>query len=75
MNEQENDLQDIKLELQEVKTLLMKLPETIDLKLRVYDEKISVINHRIKDLEDTNKWMWRAIAGAIIAGIVAMYLR
>ena len=75
MNEQENTLQDIKLELKEVKTLLEELPKTIDLKLKVYDEKLAVANHRIKDLEDTNKWMWRAIAGAIIAGVIAMYFK
>lgn len=75
MNEQENALQEIKLELKKVKTLLEELPKTIDLKLKVYDEKFDVANHRIKDLEDTNRWMWRAIAGAIIGCVIAMYFK
>lgn len=75
MNDQENALQEIKLELKEVKTLLEELPKTIDLKLKVYDEKIAVANHRITDLEEQNKWLWRTIVGAILAGIVAMYFR
>ena len=75
MNEQENALQEIKLELKEVKTLLEELPKNIDLKLKVYDEKIAVANHRIQDLEEINRWMWRAIAGAIIAGVIAMYFK
>lgn len=75
MNEQENALQEIKLELKEVKTLLEELPKTIDLKLKVYDEKITVANHRIADLEEQNKWLWRTVVGAIIACIVAMYLK
>lgn len=75
MNDQENTLQEIKQELERVKTLLEGLPATIDLKLKVYDEKMAVANHRIADLEETNKWMWRAIAGAIIACVIAMYFK
>ncbi len=75
MNEQETTLQEIKQELIRVKTLLEELPKTVDLKLKLYEEKISVVNHRIKKLEDTNTWMWRAIAGAVIVAIVAMYFK
>lgn len=74
MNEQET-LQEIKQELERVKTLLEELPTTVDLKLKVYDERVNVANHRITDLEEANKWMWRAIAGAIIVGVVAMYFK
>lgn len=75
MNEHESALQEIKQDLERVKTLLENLPQTIDLKLRIYEEKINVANHRIQDLEETNKWMWRAIAGAIIGCLVAMYFK
>lgn len=75
MNEQESAIQEIKRDLERVRTLLEELPKTVDLKLKLYEEKFSVANHGIADLESTNKWMWRAITGAIIAAIVAMYFR
>lgn len=75
MNEQENALQEIKRDLERVKTLLENLPETIDLKLRVYDEKIAVANHRIEDLEEQNRWLWRAIVGTVISCAIAVYFR
>ena len=74
MNEQET-LQEIKQELERVKTLLEELPTTVDLKLKVYDERVNVANHRIADLEEANKWLWRAIVGAIIVGVVALYFK
>ena len=74
MNEQET-LQEIKQELERVKTLLEELPTTVDLKLKVYDERVNVANHRIADLEEANKWLRRAIVGAIIVGVVAMYFK
>jgi bacteriorhodopsin len=29
----------------------------------------------IAEIKDNQKWLWRSIAGAIIAGIIAMYLK
>lgn len=28
--------------------------------------------HRIKSLEDSNKWIWRTVAGSIIATLIAI---
>lgn len=73
--EANNVLHEIKEDLASIKTTLDSIMPTVDLKLSLYEEKLKVANNRIKDLEDTNKWMWRAIAGAIIGCIVAMYFK
>ena len=68
-------LQEIKEDLASIKTSLDNVMPTVDLKLVAIEEKLKVANHRITDLEETNKWMWRAIAGAIIACVIAMYFK
>lgn len=37
-----------------------------------FEDKIKVANHRIEDLEDQNKWLWRTIGGSIIGVIISV---
>ena len=68
-------VQEIKERLVKIETLLENMSKANDLKLDTVDEKIKVINHRIEDLEDTSKWLWRAIAGGLIAGAIALLFK
>ncbi|WP_410496403.1 hemolysin XhlA family protein [Cellulosilyticum sp. ST5] len=68
-------LQEIKEKLGSIKTAVDNIMPTVDLKLDNMEDKLKVANHRILDLEEQNKWLWRCIAGAIIAGVIAMYFR
>lgn len=55
----------------EIKATLKSINENNDLKFQMVDEKIKVANNRILDLEENNKWLWRAIVGACITSIIA----
>ena len=68
-------LQEIKEDLASIKTSLDNIMPTVDLKLGAIEDKLKVVNHRILDLEDQNKWLWRAVVGAIIGCLVAMYFK
>ena len=35
------------------------------------DEMLQQIMDDIKEIKDSNKWIWRTIAGAVVAGIIA----
>ncbi|ATD55402.1 hemolysin XhlA family protein [Clostridium chauvoei] len=59
----------------EIKATLTSIVQNVDLKFQVQEEKIKVANNRIKDLEDTNKWLWRAIAGTLISTVVAFLIK
>lgn len=52
--------------------------KTNDLKLESIkenlEEKIKVANNRLKDLEDSNKWLWRAVAGGLISAAIAFLI-
>ena len=72
MPEQNEVLQEIREDIVFIKTTLQNIVQSVDLKLIPLEEKIRVANHRIEDLEDQNKWLWRTIVGAIIAGAIAM---
>ena len=65
--ENEKDIQDIRERLIKIETMLENYNKNTDLKLSSVEEKIAVANHRIADLEDSNKWLWRTALGAIIA--------
>lgn len=70
----ENDLDfriEIKEKLAKIEGMLESMAQTNDLKLLALDDKIKVANNRIKDLEDNNKWLWRAVAGALISAVIA----
>lgn len=68
-------LQEIRESIASIKAIIENIMPTVDLKLQTVEEKLKVANHRIDDLEDQNKWLWRCVAGAIIAGVIAMYFR
>lgn len=73
------DTQDVLHEIREsiasIKTTIENIMPTVDLKLQTIEEKLKVANHRIEDLEDQNKWLWRTVVGGIICCIVAMYFK
>ena len=73
--ENEKDIQDIRERLIKIETMLENYNKNTDLKLSSVEEKIAVANHRIADLEDSNKWLWRTALSAIITGAIAILFR
>lgn len=71
----EKALQEIRENILLIKSTLENMVETTELKMQLYDERIKVANNRIKDLEDNGKWVWRAIAGAVIGGAIALLFK
>ena len=70
----ENMLYEIRENVVEIKTTLRSIVENTDLKFQNHAEKIKVANKRISDLEDTNKWLWRAIAVSLIGAVMALII-
>lgn len=68
----EDSIQDILQRLTKIETLLEKMTETENLKNKVLEEKITVANHRISDLEDSNKWLIRLAIGTLITGAIGL---
>lgn len=68
-------LQEIREDIVFIKTTLTNITTNLDLKLVNLEEKIKVANHRIDDLEDQNKWLWRSVVGTVIAGVIALILK
>lgn len=66
MAEDNKIIYEIRENVVEIKTTLTSIVQNTDLKFQVQEEKIKVANNRIKDLEDTIKWVWRAIGGGLI---------
>ncbi|MGL5676854.1 MAG: hemolysin XhlA family protein [Cellulosilyticaceae bacterium] len=62
-----------------VKTTLENISNNYEAKVRAldekYEEKMKVANHRIEDLEDQNKWLWRTIIAAVIVAIIPFFLK
>ena len=73
--ENEKDVQDIRERLIKIETLLENYNKNTDLKLSTFTEKLAVANHRISDLEDNNKWLWRTAFGAIITSAIAILFK
>ena len=71
MDEKET-LQDVRERLARIETLLENINKTSDLKFINIEEKLKVSNHRIGDLEDTNKWLSKTAIGALITGAIAV---
>lgn len=69
----ENIIYEIRENVVEIKATLKSIVENTDLKFQIQEEKIKVANNRIKDLEDTIKWLWRAI-GVTIIGAAMTFL-
>lgn len=70
----DNMLYEIRENVVEIKTTLRSIVENTDLKFQNQNEKIKVANNRISDLEDTNKWLWRAIALSLIGAVMALII-
>lgn len=67
-------IQEVRESLIEIKGLLKNMNDTNELKLKNFEEKIKVANNRISDLEDANRWLWRAVAGALISAVIAFLI-
>lgn len=68
-------LDDLKEDIIIIKETLKNMVETNDLKLITVEEKLKVANNRIQDLEDNNRWLWRAVAGALICAVMALVFK
>lgn len=68
-------LDDLKEDIIIIKETLKSMVVTNELKLVAFEEKLKVANNRIKDLEDNNRWLWRAVAGAVIAAVMTLILK
>lgn len=71
----EIDVQELREKLIRIEALLENMTNTNELKLDALEEKIKVANNRIADLENSNTWLWRAIAGALISAVVAFFIQ
>lgn len=67
-------IQEVRESLIEIKGLLKNMNDTNELKLKNFEEKLKVANNRISDLEDANRWLWRAVAGALISAAIAFLI-
>lgn len=68
-------LDNLKEDIIIIKETLKRMVSTNELKLVALDEKLKVANNRIKDLEENNKWLWRAVVSAIVSGVIAIILK
>ena len=73
--ENEKDVQDIKERLVRIEVLLEQSSSTRALEIKAIEEKITVANHRISDLENTISWLWKTAIGGLIAGAVSILFR
>jgi len=75
MADEKETLQELRERLIKIEMLLENISRTNDLKLETIEEKIKVANNRIADLEDTIKWIWRAIGVTLIGAAMALLLK
>ena len=75
MADEKETLQEVKEKLERIEVLLESFKDANELKLVTVEEKIKVVNNRVKDLEDNSKWLWRAVVGAIISAITALLFK
>lgn len=68
-------LDNLKEDIIIIKETLKSMVSTNELKLVALEEKLKVANNRIKDLEENNKWLWRAVASAIVSVVIALLLK
>ena len=73
--ENEKDVQDIKERFVRIEVLLEQSSSTRALEIKAIEEKITVANHRISDLENTISWLWKTAIGGLIAGAVSILFR
>ena len=67
-------LDNLKEDIIIIKETLKSMVSTNELKLVALEEKLKVANNRLKDLEENNKWLWRAVVSAIVSGAIAILL-
>ena len=70
----DDTLQEVRERLIKIEVLLETMNKNNELKNEILEEKIKVANNRISDLENSNTWLWRAIAGALISSVVAFLI-
>nr|DAS56352.1 MAG TPA: hemolysin [Bacteriophage sp.] len=70
----DDTLQEVRERLIKIEVLLENMSKNNELKNEILEEKIKVANNRISDLENSNTWLWRAIAGSLISAVVALLL-
>ena len=68
-------LQEVRERLIKIEVLLENMSQNNNLKDELLEEKIKVANNRISDLENSNTWIWRAIAGALIGSVIAFLIK
>lgn len=68
-------IQEIRENIIEIKLNIENFISNNDLKMQLLEEKIKVGNKRIENLENTNKWLWRTIAGSLIGAAIAFYIK
>lgn len=73
--DERDTIQEIRERLVKIEMLLENIPKSVTLQLENLEEKIKVANNWIKDLEENNKWLWRAVVGAVIAGAIALLFK
>ena len=56
--------------LQEIDKKLDVINEKVSNSAEIEDLKISPISDRVGKIEDSNKWLWRTIVGAIIVILI-----
>lgn len=71
----EDTLQEVRERLIKIEVLLENINKNHELKNEIIEEKIKVANNRISDLENSNTWLWRAIAGALISSVIAFLIK
>ena len=70
----DDTLQEVRERLIKIEVLLENISKNHELKNEIIEEKIKVANNRISDLENSNTWLWRAIAGALISTVIAFLI-
>jgi predicted nucleic acid-binding Zn-ribbon protein len=75
MADERETLQELRERLIKIEILLENVTNTNALKLETIEEKIKVANNRIADLEDTIKWLWRAIGVTLIGAAMALLVK
>lgn len=73
--DQQDTIQDIRERLVKIEVLLENMSNATELKMENLEDKLKVANHRVDDLEKNNTWLWRAIAGSLISGVIALLLK
>ncbi|WP_252224031.1 MULTISPECIES: hemolysin XhlA [unclassified Clostridium] len=58
--------------IQEIKERLVRIEILLEKNTENWGEKINVANNRIRDLEDTIKWISRTAIGGLLTGLLGI---